>query len=127
MPHAARHVGLLFSRAVACNTETCPARLKWCPGTTAVTNATTGVVAVKECSGNGVCYREIATCSEDNPSCLAVCQCTGNYTGSACAFTSVELIAKQTIRGQFFDVLVSVRAGCFLAWNGVVQRMPASS
>ena len=93
--------------AEPCNTHPCPARDKWCPGTRVSRNATDSLDTLSECSGRGVCHRDLDPCTEeDGGVCVAVCVCDGEWRGSDCSMTPAQLATAQALRAQFFDVLV---------------------
>ena len=100
------HVLFPWAFLAACNTDVCPARQKWCPGTTVAFNVTSQVSTVVPCSGHGDCLRSPAGCTEDDPACTATCTNCTIYGGSDCGFTTAELTAKQAVRNQFFDTIV---------------------
>ena len=94
--------------AEACNTNACPARLKRCPGLTAVTDPVSNATSLVPCSTFGTCKRSVPTCAEDDASCTAVCLCATNRTGSDCSYTPAQLAAKQALRTQLLSALVRV-------------------
>ena len=118
-------VALSLSRcfAEACNTDTCPARQKWCPGTALSFNDTSQSEELSECSGNGVCLRDPSGCTEDSPLCRVACLCdaSSDWAGAACSATKEQLLEKQAVRNDLLAVLVR-RWGVVGAWPASVRR-----
>uniref|UniRef100_A0A7S3M5U4 PKD/REJ-like domain-containing protein n=1 Tax=Spumella elongata TaxID=89044 RepID=A0A7S3M5U4_9STRA len=80
------------------------------------------------CSNHGTCARiNINTqkpaldCKTNNPTCEAVCTCSAGYTGSNCATTAAELVAKQAVRTQLISSLTGLTSSDEASSDSVVS------
>ena len=87
-----------------CNTNLCPARLKWCPGT--AVNTTVVPAQTVQCSGNGDCVRPSVPCVQDDTTCSVSCVCHAGWAGSDCALTTADYAAKQQLKTAMLSLLV---------------------
>ena len=92
--------------SVPCNTATCEAWGKRCPGSSNDFLAnTTLLVPSTECSGHGSCHRIPTLCRADQ-SCSAVCDCEAGWGGRDCAMTTEAIAAAAAIRANYLTVMV---------------------
>jgi hypothetical protein len=108
-------------------TKTCYSPAKTC--TNNCTDSSQGV-CVYEDSVSGV-SRD--SCSQDDISCVAVCECLTGYSGTSCDVTSSELSSRQSIRVQLIDSMSTVvdaesssESATVAAWSSGLQALTAA-